>query len=593
LNDPFCVNPLNLDVIYSSPGNNTIVISRDRGRTWQTFATIPGGNQVKALVVNARDTSIMLVAQETPPPDRIMKTTNRGATWFQTLSGNFYYWGHPLAYEPLLRDEVVYTEASNVFYKSADFGSTWDTVRVNPFGSNNQGWEDAFIRPDSSKILVVSDNANGIWKSVDAGVTWRRVYAASGEVPAIALNLQNPAIAFGTKFGGGGGLVKTTNYGETWQLIPQFNGKNMWGVAISAEHPDYVVTNTWGHSFSSDGGAYISRDGGVTWERTYQGFASSSNHALCILDTMSVLSLQGDGIYKLQFPGRISGEVYHDLNGNGLRDSGETGLRNRRVRLTGSKTDSVSTNLSGDYEFTLLGTGNYTVVPSLASQSLFVTFPPAGSYTLAVTDGEQHSGKTFGVAERTISIVGPNGGEQWAIGDTHAVIWTSRFLPGKVRVKISRDGGNTFAVLFDSTLNDGREIWQVSGPATNNARVSITSLENIGVTDMSDSAFVIGEPNNISSIQALPLRFALYQNYPNPFNPSTVIVFDLPTTSAVSLTVYNVLGEQVKTLAQQTPFAAGRHRMALEPAGLASGIYFYRLETSSGFCQTLKMLLLR
>ncbi len=591
LNDPFCVNPLNPDIVYSSPGNNTIVISRDRGRTWQTLATISGGNQVKALVVSSRDTSVMLVAQETTPPDRIMKTTNRGATWFQTLSGNFYYWGHPLAYEPLLRDEIVYTEASNVLYRSANFGSTWDTVRVNPFSSNNQGWEDAFIRPDSGKILIVSDNANGIWKSVDAGVTWRRVYTAAGEVPAIALNLQNPAIAFGTKFGGGGGLVKTTNYGETWQLIPQFNGKNMWGVAISTENPNYVVTNTWGHSFSTDGGAYISRDGGATWERTYQGFGSSSNHALCILDTMSVFSLQGDGIYKLQFPGRISGEVYHDLNGNGVRDSGETGLRNRRVRLTGARTDSASTSLLGNYEFTLLGAGNYTVIPSLVSQNLFVTSPPSGSYTLTVTDGEQHTGKAFGIAERTLGIVSPNGGERWAIGDTHTIAWTSRFMTGNVRIEISRDGGATFVALFDNTLNDGREMWVVSGPATNAAQIKISSLDYATVTDLSDSAFSIGSPNDVAETRARPQQFALHQNYPNPFNPTTEIRYQTSEVSHVTLNVFDLLGRQVATLVNEV-MEPGQYSVVFDAEGLPSGIYCYCLK-AGGLAQTRKMLLLR
>ncbi len=308
---------------------------------------------------------------------------------------------------------------------------------------------------------------------------------------------------------------------------------------------------------------------------------------------MSVLSLQGDGIYKLQFPGRISGEVYHDLNGNGVRDSGETGLRNRRVRLTGARTDSASTSLLGDYEFTLLGAGNYTVIPSLPSQNLFVTSPPSGSYTLTVTDGEQHTGKAFGIAERTLSIVGPNGGERWAIGDTHTIAWTSRFMTGNVRIEISRDGGATFVALFDNTLNDGRETWVVSGPATNAAHMKISSLDYTTVTDLSDSAFSIGSPNDVAETRARPQQFALHQNYPNPFNPATEIVFDLPVTSTVSLTVYNALGEQLKTLVQQTRFAAGTHRVTLDAAGLSSGIYFYRLETSSGFAQTRKMLLLR
>ncbi|MEK9137632.1 MAG: hypothetical protein AAB393_10960, partial [Bacteroidota bacterium] len=136
LNDPFFVNPLNPNILYCSPGNNTIIISRDRGRTWQTHSTVLGGNQIKCLVISKRDTSVMLVAQEAGPPDRIMKTTNNGASWFPVFWGNFYYWGRPIAYEPLLNDEKVYTEGSNVLYRSTNFGASWDTLRVNPFGSS-------------------------------------------------------------------------------------------------------------------------------------------------------------------------------------------------------------------------------------------------------------------------------------------------------------------------------------------------------------------------------------------------------------------------------------------------------------------------
>ncbi|MEK7671368.1 MAG: T9SS type A sorting domain-containing protein [Bacteroidota bacterium] len=121
----------------------------------------------------------------------------------------------------------------------------------------------------------------------------------------------------------------------------------------------------------------------------------------------------------------------------------------------------------------------------------------------------------------------------------------------------------------------------------------ISRLDYATVTDLSDSAFSIGSPNDVADTRVRPQQFALHQNYPNPFNPSTEIVFDLRVTRTVSLTVYNALREQLKTLVQQTRYAAGAYRVTLDAAGLSSGIYFYRLETSSGFAQTRKMLLLR
>lgn len=489
-NDSFCTNPLNDDILYASPGNNTIIISRDRGNTWQTFSTLPGGSQVKAIEVSARDTSVMLVAQEAGPPDRIMKTTNRGVTWFQTLAGNFYYWGHPIAYQPSANDETVYTEAGNTLYRSRDFGSTWDTVRVNPFSSSNNGWEDALIFPDSIKVLLVADNANGIWKSRDEGVTWRRVYVASGEVPALAYTPTNPGVVYGAKWGGGGGFVKTTDYGETWQAISFFNGMNMWGVAVSTKDPNYVVTGTWGHSYSSNGGLYVSRNAGVTWERTYLGLGSTSNHALHVLDTLSVFALQGDGIWKLRFPGTIEGSVYDDLNGNGVRDSSESVLVGRRIRMTGTRIDSTLTDISGRYTFKLLGPGSYTVMTAPVS-TWVTTEPVTGSYTVTVADGERYENRVFGISRRLLTLLQPNGGETCSVGDSLYISWQTRFSGGPVALELSRDGGQTFEILLPSTPDDGNEPWVVTGPSTTAALLRVSNVSMPGVADTSDGEFII------------------------------------------------------------------------------------------------------
>ncbi len=90
---------------------------------------------------------------------------------------------------------------------------------------------------------------------------------------------------------------------------------------------------------------------------------------------------------------------------------------------------------------------------------------------------------------------------------------------------------------------------------------------------------------------ALPGRFALAQNYPNPFNPATKIEFTLPKTSPVQLRVYNMLGQEVATLVNET-VSAGSHIVSFDGAHLASGIYIYRIVAGS-FASTMKMVLLK
>ncbi len=90
---------------------------------------------------------------------------------------------------------------------------------------------------------------------------------------------------------------------------------------------------------------------------------------------------------------------------------------------------------------------------------------------------------------------------------------------------------------------------------------------------------------------SLPGHFSLLQNYPNPFNPSTTIRYALPHRSHVTLTVFNTLGQQVATLVNDE-VEAGHHEVTFDASGLASGVYFYRLQAGS-FVETKKLLFVR
>ncbi|MCE1188491.1 MAG: T9SS type A sorting domain-containing protein [Ignavibacteria bacterium] len=90
---------------------------------------------------------------------------------------------------------------------------------------------------------------------------------------------------------------------------------------------------------------------------------------------------------------------------------------------------------------------------------------------------------------------------------------------------------------------------------------------------------------------ARPLQFELEQNYPNPFNPSTVITYSLANRDKISLKVYDVLGREVRTLADGMQ-EAGRHDANFNAANLASGIYIYRL-TGSNFSVSKKCVLVK
>ncbi len=90
---------------------------------------------------------------------------------------------------------------------------------------------------------------------------------------------------------------------------------------------------------------------------------------------------------------------------------------------------------------------------------------------------------------------------------------------------------------------------------------------------------------------SLPEFYSLDQNYPNPFNPTTTINYALPKTSNVILSVYNTLGQKIKTLVNSTE-APGNYNVTFNGANLPSGIYFYHIQ-AGGYSAIKKLVLLK
>ncbi|MBI5214485.1 MAG: T9SS type A sorting domain-containing protein [Ignavibacteriae bacterium] len=104
--------------------------------------------------------------------------------------------------------------------------------------------------------------------------------------------------------------------------------------------------------------------------------------------------------------------------------------------------------------------------------------------------------------------------------------------------------------------------------------------------------------SNPNPMIEMPESYSLQQNYPNPFNPTTMIQYQLASESKVTLTVYDAAGREVGRLVDDIQ-NAGEQTSMWNAEGLASGVYFYKLEATSmtqpdeSFVQTKKMLLLR
>jgi subtilisin family serine protease len=141
---------------------------------------------------------------------------------------------------------------------------------------------------------------------------------------------------------------------------------------------------------------------------------------------------------------------------------------------------------------------------------------------------------------------------------------------------ISPGGNQVVSVIFDAT---SLEVGTYNGSLVLSGYDAHQPVDNITIPVV----FHVQNPDAVEEgISELPSEFALKQNYPNPFNPSTIIQFDLPKSGAVSIVVYNVLGQSVRTLVNSEQ-RAGYHTIiwdGADDAGMqvSSGTYFYILK---------------
>ncbi len=199
-------------------------------------------------------------------------------------------------------------------------------------------------------------------------------------------------------------------------------------------------------------------------------------------------------------------------------------------------------------------------------------------------------------------------------------------IRGRITAKL--DGASAEGVLVQAKLDGDIQVnaftdadgnYVISGLTAGDYKVEATgagyqdghfggSSENtaapvtVGSGEDAESADIQLEFDNITSVGddlavGLPEQFELSQNYPNPFNPETTIKYQLTESGEVTLSVFNLLGQQVRTLVSK-PQQAGSHSATWDGKDnsgrqVASGIYVYRLKAGDKFTMSKQMLLLK
>jgi len=261
-----------------------------------------------------------------------------------------------------------------------------------------------------------------------------------------------------------------------------------------------------------------------------------------------------------------------------------------------SKFDVGPTNSSGNYFALPTPDGNVNfedlVIFAVGYNKYHNGDLPKENINVTVSLGKAFSGSTF----RVPIVLGGNFADLRAFSFTFS---SSLKLVGIEKAgNFDSDRGFVIAkqeenkIYFDAAIIGGDGISEAG-------EIAYLVFENEGEIEFenaiarnSSNLDVMVQYKKGGELNDLPESFSLLQNYPNPFNPLTVISFELPEASKVTLQVFNTLGEEVAVLANGEQFQAGSQQKSFDAGKLTSGMYLYKI-TTSNFTATKKMMLIK
>ncbi len=203
-------------------------------------------------------------------------------------------------------------------------------------------------------------------------------------------------------------------------------------------------------------------------------------------------------------------------------------------------------------------------------------------------------GASNALQEEGSGIAPATGDATWIHRSFSSTLWTKPGGDFSATVSASSAIGDTGSYTWASTTQLVSDVQGWLNTPANNFGWVLIGVENAASTskrfDAREIATAAFRPSlsvtytttsGVGEAETVPARFSLAQNYPNPFNPSSVISYRLPVSGHVTLKVYDALGRNIATLADERQ-EAGSHAVQWNAPGFASGIYFYRLTLSGG-----------
>jgi photosystem II stability/assembly factor-like uncharacterized protein len=589
------------------------------GSSWIKMNTRPDHYAFISLHCFGKD-SVFAATQR----NEIVRTVDGGDTWsdirinYNNISASYFI------------DRQIGYVLGDKLYRTTNGGNDWG-----PVSSNQPGFGGGLYFADTLNGWI---GAYGISNTTDGGRSWTN---QTGRL-AIAY-LSFPEVGYGWAFGSAG-IYHSTDSGRTWQ---QQSGLPVGG-------PGKMLTRDIGFVPADFGVVYRTTDGGLNWQNLCTKVASFGLQSVFVKDSAQIWAAGGNnltgGEVVFSSDGGVSWTKRIEKYSSWLRsitfsDSTTgwvTGFNGAMLRSTDGGGSWQPLNVSGaklgriafkDRDHVWCG-GDGVILSTTDGGNSWASFQvPNGDEIRSVSFIDVRNGWASGGSinyHRGTVYHTTNGGQSWDVQFSDLVDPLENvdmqdslngWAVGEVIVRTT-DGGLTWSskpvpetsiytrVLFTKwnlgwMTNYNGGIFRTTDAGTTWIRQPTPTSDPLleMIMQRNGEGYVVGAGGVLKTTNGgvtsigdrrsgrLVSGFYMFQNYPNPFNPITTIRYALPSRSHLTLSVFNTLGQTVATLVNETE-DAGYHDVRFDASGLASGVYFYRLQAGA-FVQTRRLSLLR
>ena len=519
--------PTDTKVMVTDWSGGDMTVSEDLGLTWSYPSNAITQTVVSIYEIEFADENTGLLAGS----NGLVKKTTDGGQTFTFVDNPMAQMSrkHINALRYLDENTVLAGGSSGIIMKSTDGGDNW--VEISSEGSSTvyDFWP---VSPD----LTIASVGSGQILYADADLDTFYLARDYGKMSMRAVESRNGVLLIGAS---SGEIYRTTDFNALDSMEVVFtdpDGNDIYDLEFVTDDLVYAVGRR--------GRIYKSEDAGANWVQDVSGVEVSEPTLQKCAYRNNVLWAVGQKgvILKLDMTPEepVTGIVINEILANNVEAADDNFIEFYN-------TNAEAVDIGGLY----LSTDSESPLEwQIPDTDPTATTIPGGGYLVMWADnlpneGTLHAGVLLDAAGGYIGLV-------QNLNDTPTIVDSYTYEAQSPDTVVGR-------------YPDGTDTWQEM-PATPGAANE--------------------EFPPVSVVNELPKTFAVHENYPNPFNPETTIRFDLPERMNVTVQVYNILGELVKTLVDNTQMPAGYHSIRWNGTNqmgmsVASGIYLYHVEAGT------------